>query len=362
MVDSTLSTPHHECHTRPTSQRPRQSKATPPTAAIHHQQPNTQPKPTPRQNPVATPAKGPVIETRNLDQKSQTTQGEPEYRPRPQGRTPTHSPDPNQAAYPAPNPKCQMEKGATDPHYSILSLLLFLSDSPSNTNFTERPRVKEAELEDHFDWAKYLMEGEDIDTGPYPDTPDWSDNESEDDDSQQPISREDSGIQLDRTPQEDQDNASKTVPVAWTVGEPDARAWLEQHVVTPYWTTNALRFPHSLHLHSNLLNVWDQHLYNTEPLYLLEEKTFVTETQVIRETLWLFSGVKKHFIFQQHDGKVSVRNDVVVTHLTSNCLYSLLEHIAVYGQAVSRLQRFIDEVTGVELLKDGDLHLNNSRP
>lgn len=31
----------------------------------------------------------------------------------------------------------------------------------------------------------------------------------------------------------------------------------------------------------------------------------------------LFSGVKKHFIFQQHDGKISVRNNVVVTHLTS---------------------------------------------
>lgn len=28
-----------------------------------------------------------------------------------------------------------------------------------------------AEKEDNFDWGKYLMEGEDIDTGPYPDTP-----------------------------------------------------------------------------------------------------------------------------------------------------------------------------------------------
>uniref|UniRef100_A0A667YC32 Gamma-tubulin complex component n=1 Tax=Myripristis murdjan TaxID=586833 RepID=A0A667YC32_9TELE len=54
----------------------------------------------------------------------------------------------------------------------------------------------------------------------------------------------------------------------------------------------------------------------------------------------------EHFIFQHHDGKVSVRNNVVVTHLTSNCLRSVLEHIAVYGQAVFRLQRFIDEVTG----------------
>uniref|UniRef100_A0A3Q0R5F4 Gamma-tubulin complex component n=1 Tax=Amphilophus citrinellus TaxID=61819 RepID=A0A3Q0R5F4_AMPCI len=234
----------------------------------------------------------------------------------------------------------------TDAHYSVLSLLLCLSGSPSNTDFTERPRLKEAEPEDKFDWAKYLMEGEDVDIGPYPDTPEWSEEESDDDDSQQPISREDSGIQLDRTPQEDQDNPSKTVPVTWTVGEPDARAWLEQHVVTPYWVPHAPRFPHSLHLHSNLLNVWDQHLYNTDPLYLPEEKAFVTETQVIRETLWLLSGVKKHFIFQHHDGKVSVRNNVVVTHLTSNCLRSVLEHIAVYGQSVFRLQRFIDEVTG----------------
>ncbi|XP_062413036.1 gamma-tubulin complex component 5 [Sardina pilchardus] len=234
----------------------------------------------------------------------------------------------------------------TDAHHSILALLLFLSDSPSNTNFSERPRIKEAVKEDTFDWAKYLLEGEDIDTGPFPDTPEWSEDESDEDDSQQPLSREDSGIQVDRTPQEDQDQADKNVSVSWTVGEPDARAWLEQHVVTPYWVPHSPRFPHSLHLHSNLLNVWDQHLYNTDPLYLPEEKAFVTETQVIRETLWLLSGVKKLFIFQHHDGKVVVRNDVVVTHLTSNCLRSVLEHIAAYGQAVSRLQRFIDEVTG----------------
>ncbi|XP_061680338.1 gamma-tubulin complex component 5 isoform X1 [Syngnathoides biaculeatus] len=234
----------------------------------------------------------------------------------------------------------------TDVHYSILSLLLFLSGSPSNTNFTERPRIKDPEPQDNVDWAKYLQEGEDINNGPYPDTPEWSEEESEGEDSHQPISREDSGIQLDKTPQEDKNHGDKTVSVSRTVGEPDARAWLEQHVVTPYWVPHAPRFTHSLHLHSNLLNVWDQHLYNTDPLYLPEEKAFVTETQVVRETLWLLSSVKKHFIFQHHDGNVSVRNNVVVTHLTSNCLRSVLEHIAAYGEAVFRLQRFIDEVTG----------------
>lgn len=33
--------------------------------------------------------------------------------------------------------------------------------------------------------------------------------------------------------------------------------------------------------------------------------------------LRLLSGVKKLFIFQHNDGKVTVRNDVVVTHLTN---------------------------------------------
>ncbi|XP_072294664.1 gamma-tubulin complex component 5 [Eucyclogobius newberryi] len=243
------------------------------------------------------------------------------------------------------SPLPSSDETETDVHFRILSLLLFLSGSPSNTDFTERARLKEAEQKDSFDWGKYLMEGEDLDFGPYPDTPEWSEEESEEEDSQQPISREDSGIQLDTTPPEDNAN-TKPVSVTWTVGEPDARAWLEQHVVTPYWAPNASRFPHSLHLHSNLFNFWDQHLYNTDPLYIPEEKAFVTETQVIRETLWLLSGVKKQFIFQTHDGKVTVRNNVVVTHLTGNCLRSILEHIAVYGQAVSRLQKFIDEVTG----------------
>ncbi|KAJ8253161.1 hypothetical protein GJAV_G00209790 [Gymnothorax javanicus] len=239
-----------------------------------------------------------------------------------------------------------VEGSKTDVHHSILALLLFLSDSPSNSNYIERPRRKELEKEDDFDWGKYLMEGEEIENGPYPDTPEWSEEESEEEDSQVSFSREDSGIQVDRTPQEDQDQTKKPVQATWTVAEPDAQSWLEQNVVTPYWKPRAPRFPHSLHLHSNLYNIWDQHLYNSDPLYLPEEKAFVTETQVIREVLWLLSGVRKSFIFLQHDGKVSVREDVVVTHLTNNCLRSVLEHVAAYGQAVLQLQRFIDEVTG----------------
>ncbi|KAF6079810.1 tubulin gamma complex associated protein 5 [Phyllostomus discolor] len=233
----------------------------------------------------------------------------------------------------------------TDAHYSILSLLLCLSDSPSNCGYVETPREKEVEKKDDFDWGKYLLEGEEVGLSPDADTPNWSE-ESEDEDDQQPLSREDSGIQVDRTPLEEQDHHRKPGPRVGWKEEPDARSWLEQHVVRQYWTARTSRFPHSLHLHSNLAAVWDQHLYSSDPLYVPDDRVFVTETQVIRETLWLLSGVKKLFIFQLIDGKVTVRNDITVTHLTHSCLRSVLEQMAAYGQVVFRLQEFIDEVMG----------------
>ncbi|XP_077935147.1 gamma-tubulin complex component 5 isoform X3 [Halichoerus grypus] len=217
----------------------------------------------------------------------------------------------------------------TDAHYSILSLLLCLSDSPSNSNYVETPR-DEVEKKDDFDWGKYLMEGEEIDLGPNVNTPNWSED-SEDEDDQQPLSREDSGIQVDRTPLEEQDQNRKLGPrVSWKVDETDGRSWLEQHVVHQYWTTRSSRFPHSLHLHSNLA------------------------------AFWLLSGVKKLFIFQLIDGKVTVRNSIIVTHLTHSCLRSVLEQIAAYGQVVFRLQEFIDEVMGHS--SEGMLPGNGSLP
>ncbi|XP_040825079.1 gamma-tubulin complex component 5 isoform X3 [Ochotona curzoniae] len=233
----------------------------------------------------------------------------------------------------------------TDTHYSLLSLLLCLSDSPSNSTYVETPRdEEEAEKKDDFDWGKYLLEGEEVDLGPNVDTPDWS--EDSEDEEQQPLSREDSGIQVDRTPLEEPDQSRKLGSrVSWK-DEPDSRSWLEQHVVHQYWTGRASRPPHSLHLHSNLAAVWDQHLYSSDPLYVPDDRVLVTETQVIRETLWLLSGVKKLFIFQLIDGKITVRNNIIVTHLTHNCLRSVLEQVAAYGQVVFRLQEFIDEVMG----------------
>ncbi|XP_068124227.1 gamma-tubulin complex component 5 isoform X3 [Hyperolius riggenbachi] len=223
----------------------------------------------------------------------------------------------------------------TDAHYAVLSLLLCLSDSPSKNDYVEKPRQKQTEEKEPFDWGKYLREGEDFGLSPDEVTPEWSDMSEEDEET---LSREDSGIQVDRTPQDDADKKSAPPVVSWKVGEPDARTWLEQHVVHQYWTSRTSRFSNSIHLHSNLAAVWDQHLYTTDPLYTPDEKTFVTETQVIRETLWLLSGVKKLFIFQLSDGKVTVRNDIVVSHVTHVSLLFFLwvETVRPYLEIVDK--------------------------
>ncbi len=44
-------------------------------------------------------------------------------------------------------------------------------------------------------------------------------------------------------------------------------------------------------------------------------------------------------------GRIGSKCYLVIVFV-QNCLHSVLEHIAAYGQAVSRLQKFIDEVTG----------------
>lgn len=50
-------------------------------------------------------------------------------------------------------------------------LLNHAINSPVNCIIIISLNVAPVVPEDSFDWAKYLIEGEDIDNGPYPDTP-----------------------------------------------------------------------------------------------------------------------------------------------------------------------------------------------
>ncbi|KAK2084095.1 hypothetical protein P7K49_037128 [Saguinus oedipus] len=123
------------------------------------------------------------------------------------------------------------------------------------------------EKTDDFDLGKFLMEGEEMDIGPDMDTLNWS-RESDEENDQQPLNREDSGIQVDRTPLEEQDQNRKLGPcISWKVGPTVPSSQMSQM------------------------------------------------TEAGWNIMW-FIGVKKLFIFQLIDKKVTVRNNIIVTHLT----------------------------------------------
>uniref|UniRef100_A0A2K6G8U6 Gamma-tubulin complex component n=1 Tax=Propithecus coquereli TaxID=379532 RepID=A0A2K6G8U6_PROCO len=185
----------------------------------------------------------------------------------------------------------------TDAHYSILSLLLCLSDSPSNSNYVETPRDKEVEKKDDFDWGKYLMEGEEIDLGPNVDTP---------------VS-----------------GSSFAIENINTSDEPDDQSWLEQHVVHQYWTARPSRFPHSLHLHSNLATVCENNEIIVFNFNLCFDCLFFFFF-CLRQSLALLPGLDS-----QQPQTPGLKQ--------SFCL-SLPS--TAYGQVVFRLQEFIDEVMG----------------
>lgn len=84
-----------------------------------------------------------------------------------------------------------------DVYYFILLFFLCLLDFFLNSNYVEILRDKEVEKKDDFDWGKYLMEGEEMDIGFYMDILNWFE-ESEEENDQLFLSREDFGIQVDR--------------------------------------------------------------------------------------------------------------------------------------------------------------------
>ncbi|KAJ7388641.1 Gamma-tubulin complex component 5 [Desmophyllum pertusum] len=69
----------------------------------------------------------------------------------------------------------------------------------------------------------------------------------------------------------------------------------------------------------------------------------MTETQIVRETLWMLSGAQNTFVYMHvhQNGSLDVRDNIQVLHLTPECLFSLLSTFAVAGQQSLSLQKFV---------------------
>ncbi|XP_033640226.1 gamma-tubulin complex component 5-like [Asterias rubens] len=231
----------------------------------------------------------------------------------------------------------------TDAHYSVLSVLCHLSDCPVNADYTETQRVPKQKAGDDFDWGKYLQEG----LAPVPNFHDsssdeWSDEEVLDDSAIQADQSETSPVSSRRLIGHD---ATGRPISSRGFGEGHCgRSWLERNVVAQYWNGDVDQTIQGSHNATRTASTWRCYEDQCSPYPSTEGKYNLTETHVIRETIWVLMGAEKSFLYQTQGDKFTARTDVQVSHLTPVALHSLTSGLAEICSHVLRLQGFIDTV------------------
>jgi len=206
--------------------------------------------------------------------------------------------------------------------------------------------------EEPFDWASYLMEGIEFPT--YSDTDsEWSEESEED--------------QLrDETLVEMNDSAVGEEISDDSVHEEechaDSKSWLLDHVTTPYWDSSNPDYhvpkplpSTSAHHACNLATDWAMYQQRTEPFYTPANTVTVTESQVVRETLWVLLGAERSFVYCFYQDSVGVRRGIQVSHLTPLALRCQLEYFADSATLLQRLRQFCDSAGGVADHRPGQL-------
>ncbi|XP_038052415.1 gamma-tubulin complex component 5-like, partial [Patiria miniata] len=239
------------------------------------------------------------------------------------------------------SPKNQDAK--TDIHYSILSVLLSLSDRPVNVAYTETLRVPKREAGDGFDWGAFLQEG----LAPIPNFGDSSSDEWSDEEV-----LDDSAIQAD---QSETSPAPARHPIGRAVSgrpirshdlgeEHHGRSWLRRNVVVQYWEGERDSAAQGAHSAASMASTWRAYEQHRDPFPSVEEKYTLTEMHIIRETIWVLMGAENSFVYQLQDGKFTSRQDIQVSHLTPQALHRFTSRLAEICTNTCVLQSFVDSI------------------
>ncbi|KAK7487352.1 hypothetical protein BaRGS_00021441 [Batillaria attramentaria] len=239
--------------------------------------------------------------------------------------------------------------GKTDTHYAVLSLLCLLADSPTNASYVPRePEVVEEPV-DTFDWASHLLDGEKVFVGYSSDTSseeDWKiagstteNEETESDYTSASPARDLSAHMV----QDVQAGCNVSVDTTLEQGR-QAEEWLSRNIMVQYWKGQSESEAQGHHAASNLLRDWASYQVRSGEVYAMVGQRVVTEYQLIREVLWMLSGVEKLFLFELTDSGFRLRDNVCLSHLTGPSLESCLSQMTLHANRVSSLQSFISDV------------------
>ncbi|GFO07541.1 gamma-tubulin complex component [Plakobranchus ocellatus] len=256
------------------------------------------------------------------------------------------------------------DTGKTDVHYAMLSLLVNLAVAPTQVDFSRKQPEPTAEELDDFDWKAYLLDGEDLnflshassesDEGESLDDSGDSDGDQRKADNDQKLVGKIDGDQPESEKPGDMAPASGTLSTARSEGSfrsqpaqnvEDEYSQMEKILVAEYWRgKSSEEAVGGSHAACQMSRDWKSYQQRLNPFQTFPNQVVVTEMQVIRETLWMLSGVTELFVFQ-HNGKEFYLNpDVYVMHLTPESLQNSLIPLMLRAQQAHFLDTFVADI------------------
>ncbi|XP_071810914.1 gamma-tubulin complex component 5-like isoform X2 [Apostichopus japonicus] len=222
----------------------------------------------------------------------------------------------------------------TDTHYAILSVVLNLSETPTNSNLQGLAARQQEDEEEAFDWTSYLL----ADLPPlkrfaddFPSDEEWSEEEEEEESVLVPLP---GGAEGDLSGDESTLRESSM-----------GLSRLSEGVVNEYWKDKEKCLISSGRRAGDIPHDWvasQKRLFSVDRSEVIANVHPLTEDQVVRETLWLLMEPNNGFVYFIKDQQI-VRNDrILVSHLTRESLSHLLDEFTEVGNKLYSLQCFID--------------------
>nr|CAB3267377.1 gamma-tubulin complex component 5-like [Phallusia mammillata] len=203
-------------------------------------------------------------------------------------------------------------------HYSLLNIILNLSDSPINVSYSKTRRKTEKVKKDAFNWQAYLLDGEDN-----PKLWGWDESPLSTDDEDTDFGDEPTQTKLHNEPLEQR----KSLNFVLEEQVDDVK------LVESYWKHEpSAVMQHAVH---NSLSTLQSPQFNTN------DGLCLTEWHLMRETLWLLSGRSDLHVFPDVNGTNGVAENLLLTHQTEKSVQQSLKLFSDCGNQVSKLRSFV---------------------
>ncbi|CAB4000874.1 Gamma-tubulin complex component 5, partial [Paramuricea clavata] len=172
----------------------------------------------------------------------------------------------------------------------------------------------------------------------------WSDLESEDE-SDNENDQDLEGQDLDEDERKQLQGINRTIRHPEINGvTKEVRDILCENLVEAYWLTNESSRVAEETSEMSLASQWSQYCEETNPLGAVVATQRLHEIQIVRETIWMLSGVKKLYVYNYTSGKFTVRDGIEMTHMTKLSLQKFLTTFAETASSIVELRSFIKNV------------------